>query len=127
MKRFTAIIILFLTAALATCQVNVPVIGSVTIAWNATPNVLPGERYEIYIDKYPATTAPVLVTTTALFEWTFTISIEGAYRFGVRALKLVDGVTVPLEYAWSDIDGTPAPWYVTYYKATGKVQMLRVK
>ena len=126
MKRFTAFIILFLAATLASCQVKVTVPQTVTIQWDAPIDVVALERYEVYIDTYPSGAATLVATVTVL-EYTFTLAAEGDYRFGLRAIRHVAGVDTYSEYLWSSVAGVPEPWYVSYRKAAGAPQKLRVK
>jgi len=126
MKRIIAIIILLFAAALASCQIKVPVAGIVTMQWDAPADAVALEKYEVYIDTYPSGTATLVATVTVL-EYTFTLPAEGSYHFGLRAIKHVAGVDTYSDYVWSSVVGTPDPWYVSYAKAAGAPQRLRVK
>jgi hypothetical protein len=52
---------------------------------------------------------------------------SGNYRVGIRAIHHEAGINTYSDYVWSNIEGTPEPWYASYNVPAGKVLRLRVK
>jgi hypothetical protein len=119
--------LLLLAGGLVSCQERVPVVVPlVTVQWDPPVDAAPDLRYEVVVSPWP--TGPVtLIGTVSTTECTYTLPAEGKYRFGVRGARTVDGVEYFSAYCWSDAEGDPSPWYVSYVKALGKPQRVRLK
>ena len=111
------------------CQTRIIVGSSMTLAWDA-PDLgdIPAEQisYEVVLAPYP-TGDLALVATVATLEQAVTFASEGKYRLGVRARRDVDGEVLYSDYLWGDVEGSPQPWYVVYYRLPPRILQLRVK
>lgn len=133
-----------MAAGIAYGQVRKVVPNQVTVGWDAVTTLQNGNpvpagdliKYEIYLADYPVAEADrenpaahTLLGETDAVEWLVTLQNEGNYAVGIRSIRYVDGDTVDPDkriengFGWSDIDGVPVPWYLSYFipaaKATG--------
>jgi hypothetical protein len=127
------LILVMLLVALTACEAQTKVIigSTVTVTWDAPPlGTIPVSEvaYEVVVQPYPSGTQVLVGTVTAL-ERAITFTVEGSYKLGVRTKRTValSGDVLYSAYAWSDAEGSPAPWYVTYYESPPKVLRIRIK
>jgi hypothetical protein len=125
------IAILLLVAVFAGCQTKTIVGSTITVQWDAPAlgTIPPAEMsYEVWLQPYPTGTA-VLMATVATLEQPITFSAEGAYKIGVRSKRTVasDSTVLYSTYLWSDVAGTPQPWYAAYYVTPAHVDRVRIK
>jgi len=126
--KYVVALLLFV-ASLAGCQVRTIVGSTIIVEWDAPDlgAIPPAEiTYEVYMEPYPGGAA-VLIGTVATLEQPITFTVEGKYKIGVRTRRDVDGETLYSEYAWSDVEGSPVPWYAAYYLMPPKVQRVRIR
>jgi hypothetical protein len=130
MKRFLLVALLVLTALSVSCQTKTIVGSTITVAWDAPAlGTIPVAQisYELVLQPYPTGTQ-VLLATVATLEEPITFTAEGPYKVGVRTKRTVpDGTILYSAYSWSDVEGTPAPWYAAYYASPPKVLRVRIK
>lgn len=124
------ILALLLVALVGCAQTKVLVGKTITLAWDA-PALggipLSEVSYEVYLQPYPTGTSTLVGTVTAL-EQVVTFAVEGRYKIGVRTKRTTaDGTLLYSSYSWSDVDGTPSPWYVVYYENPARVERVRIK
>ena len=129
MKRLMIAGLLVLVAMSLSCQVRTIVGSTAIISWDE-PDLegTPASQisYEVFMGPYPSG-AMVLIGTVATLEQPITFTVEGRYKIGVRTRRDVDGETFYSEYAWSDVEGSPVPWYAAYYLLPPKVQRIRIR
>jgi hypothetical protein len=127
MKRIVCAALFLAAAFTASCQKSVPIIiNTVTIQWDASIGAPADIRYEVFYGLYPGGTM-IQVSTVSALEYVITLPAEGNYRFSVRAMRTIDGINYYSDFIYSEIDGIPEPWYISYVKILGKPQRLRVK
>lgn len=78
-----------------------------TIGWNAVTIDEGAVEYELFLIDAAYETAkndPSVIGRTDLLEYTLTITDQGKWLCGVRAVKIIDGADVAKsEIAWSDV------------------------
>ena len=125
-----AIIVLLFVTALVGCQTKTIVGATITVTWDAPAlGTIPMAQisYEVVLQPYPTGTQ-VLLATVAMLEEPITFTAEGPYKIGVRTKRTVpDGTILYSAYSWSDVEGSPAPWYAAYYASPAKVLRVRIK
>jgi len=132
MKRIAvAAMLIVCMAAAISCQTKTIVGATMIVQWDAPAlGIIPAVEvgYEVWLQPYPSGTS-VLVATIVTFEQVVTFTLEGAYKIGVRMKRTVvaDGTVIYSPYNWSDIDGSPSPWYVVFYLSPPKVLRVRIK
>ncbi len=130
MRRLPVILLAAMVAASLSCQTKTIVGPTITVAWDAPSlGTIPVAQisYEVVLQPYPTGTQ-VLVATVATLEEPITFTVEGPYKIGVRTKRTVpDGTILYSAYSWSDVEGTPAPWYAAYYASPAKVLRVRIK
>jgi len=127
------LIFVLLLAALSACAQTQTIVGStITVAWDAPAlGTIPVAQiaYEVVMQPYPSGTQ-VILDTIATLEEIVTFAAEGQYKLGVRTKRTVPGTPVTIlysGYSWSDLEGTPTPWYAAYYALPPKVVRVRIK
>lgn len=129
MRRVLLVAVMVIVAMAAACQNRVIVGQTFTVAWDAPAlgTIPPAEvAYEVVVETRPGGVQRSLGDSAAL-ERAITLESEGKYRVGVRTVRTVDGEVLFSEFAWSDVEGTPAPWYAAFYAVPAKVIRVRVK
>jgi len=131
MKQIFLVMLLALVAMSVSCQAKIIVGSTMTVEWDAVDQgTIPASEvtYEVWVQPFPSGT-PSLVATVATLEQPVTFSVEGAYRVGVRTKRTVeaDGTVLYSEYLWSDIEGSPQPFYVVYYTLPSRIMRIRIK
>jgi hypothetical protein len=123
------VLALFMVTVFACAQTQTIVGSTITVTWDAPAlGTIPVAQisYEVVVQPYPSGTH-TLVGTIATLEETVTFATEGQYKIGVRTKRTVSGTVLYSEYSWSDLEGTPTPWYAAYYALPPKVIRVRIK
>jgi hypothetical protein len=130
MRRLSFVLLATLVAVSISCQTKTIVGSTITVAWDAPAlGTIPVAQisYEVVLQPYPTGTQ-VLLATVATLEEPITFTAEGPYKIGVRTKRTVpDGTILYSAYSWSDVEGSPAPWYAAYYASPAKVLRVRIK
>jgi hypothetical protein len=130
MRRWFLVVLLVLVALMACAQTKTIVGSTITVTWDAPAlGTIPVAQisYEVVLQPYPTGTQ-VLLANVATLEEPVTFSAEGPYKVGVRTKRTVpDGTVLYSAYSWSDVEGSPAPWYAAYYASPAKVLRVRIK
>jgi hypothetical protein len=129
MKRIASILVLILVALLACAQTQTIVGSTITVTWDAPAlGTIPVAQisYEVVLQPYPSGTQTLVGTITTLEE-PVTFAVEGQYKIGVRTKRTVAGTILYSDYSWSDVEGSPTPWYAAYYALPPKVVRVRIK
>jgi hypothetical protein len=131
MKRLFVILLMFV--ALAACGQTQTIVGStIIVVWDAPAfGTIPVEQinYEVVVQPYPSGTQTIVGTIPTL-EQVVTFTVEGPYKLGVRTKRTIPGTPIIVlysDYSWSDLEGSPAPWYAVYYALPPKVIRVRIK
>jgi hypothetical protein len=126
------VLALFMVTVFACAQTQTIVGSTITVTWDAPAlGTIPVAQisYEVVVQPYPSGTQ-TLVGTIATLEQVVTFSVEGQYKLGIRTKRTVPGTPVTVlysDYSWSDLEGTPTPWYAAYYTLPPKVVRVRIK
>lgn len=130
MKRILLVLLTVLVCLNAGCQTKTIVGSTITVQWDAPAlGTIPVAQisYELVLQPYPAGTQ-VLLATVGTLEEPVTFSVEGNYKIGIRTKRTTpDGTLLYSAYSWSDVEGSPAPWYAAYYATPPKVLRVRIK
>ena len=130
MKRILTVLLTILVTLAAQCQTKTIVGSTITVMWDAPAlGTIPVSEigYEVVLQPYPSGTA-VLVGTVTAVEQAITFSAEGNYKLGIRTKRTTPDSTILYSaYSWSDLEGSPAPWYAAYYATPPKVLRVRIK
>ncbi len=132
MKRIMVLLALLVLVTLtASCQTKIIIGSNMTVEWDAVDqgSIPAGEiSYEVVVAPYPAGDV-VLVATVMTLESPITFSTEGPYKIGVRTKRTVvaDGTVLYSEYLWGNVEGSPQPFYVVYYKTPARIERVRIR
>lgn len=131
MKRIAAVLVLVLVALTACAQTKTVVGNSITVTWDAPAlgDIPPAQiSYEVMTEVYPSG-AQVLVGTATSVEQSITFTVDGStFKIGVRTKRTTaTGEVLYSDWLWSDVAGTPQPWYVVYFKSPDRVLRVRIK
>jgi len=130
LKRILLVLLTVLVCLNAGCQTKTIVGSTITVQWDAPAlGTIPVAQisYELVLQPYPAGTQ-VLLATVGTLEEPVTFSVEGNYKIGIRTKRTTpDGTLLYSAYSWSDVEGSPAPWYAAYYATPPKVLRVRIK
>ena len=142
MKRLLVLAFLVLAVLGWAAPVTTPVTASpATILWDPITKLGDGSAipagdtiaYELYMQ--PCTSAGVatgtatLVATVTSGTGSLVLAAEGWYVVGVRTKRTLSGSgsVVFSDYAWSQVVGSPNPWFLAYNKAPSIPQNLRMQ
>jgi hypothetical protein len=140
-KIFLSFIILLLAAAIWAAPVSTPItVSPATVLWDPVTTLTDGSNlpagdtmaYELWLQ--PCTSAGVatgtatLAATVSAATSPLVLTLEGYYVVGVRAIRQISGGgSVTSGYTWSQVSGTPNPWFLAYYRAPANPKNIRTQ